>query len=232
MKNILTSLLLIMSVQFVNAQAKNFIDQPYIETSASIDSLVSPDNIHLIITLDEIDTKNKVSTEVLENKMNKALKSLGIDTKKDLLIIDFSSDFNKSFLKGQKVYKAKQYDLVVHTGLMASKVMKALEKENISHIRLGKLEYSKAEELENILRIKAIRTSRATAKTLAEAIGQEAGKAIHIIDNTSNNNRQVRMYASDSWGGAESYNKQEQPLDLSIKKITFSSSVRVKYILE
>ncbi|MBB6460322.1 SIMPL domain-containing protein [Flammeovirga kamogawensis] len=232
MKNILTAFLLIMSTQIMNAQSKNFIDQPYIETSASVDSLVAPDDIHLIITLDEIDTKNKVSTEVLENKMNKALKSLGIDTKNDLVVADFSSEFNKSFLKGQKVYKAKQYDLVVHTAFMASKVMKALEKENISHIRLGKLEYSKADELESILRVKAIRTSRATAQTLAEGIGQQAGKAIHIIDNTSNNNRQIRMYASDSWGDNESYNKKEQPLDLGIKKITFSSSVRVKYILE
>jgi len=48
------------------AQTKNFIDQPFIETEAVIDSLVIPDRIFITIILNESDGKNKKSTEELE----------------------------------------------------------------------------------------------------------------------------------------------------------------------
>ena len=38
---------------------KNFLDQPYIETSAKEDTLVTPDRIYLSITISEADSKNK-----------------------------------------------------------------------------------------------------------------------------------------------------------------------------
>ncbi|MFT7250898.1 MAG: lysozyme, partial [Flavobacterium sp.] len=43
------------------AQTKNFIDLPYIETSAKVDTLVVPDKIYLNIMITEKDTKGKIS---------------------------------------------------------------------------------------------------------------------------------------------------------------------------
>ena len=80
------------------SQTKNFIDLPYIETSAKVDTLVTPDRIFLTILITEKDTKNRTSVEELESKMNLKLKSLGIITEKQLTLNDLSSNYKKYLL--------------------------------------------------------------------------------------------------------------------------------------
>ena len=82
-----------------NGQSKNFLDKAYIETTAKVDTLVVPDRIYLSIRITEKDTKDRTSVEELENKMNAKLKSLGIDTKKQLSLSDVTSNFKKYFLR-------------------------------------------------------------------------------------------------------------------------------------
>ena len=60
MKQILTLVIFIRIVAMGQAQEKNFIDQPYIETLTNVDTLVSPDRIYLKIILSERDTKGIV----------------------------------------------------------------------------------------------------------------------------------------------------------------------------
>ena len=61
MNRILLTLGIILTFHISNGQTKNFIDQPYIETTAKVDSLVKPDIIYLDILLQEKDNRNKVS---------------------------------------------------------------------------------------------------------------------------------------------------------------------------
>ena len=56
------------------SQTKNFIDLPYIETSAIADTLILPNRIHLNIIISEKDSKDKYSVEELENLMEQKLK--------------------------------------------------------------------------------------------------------------------------------------------------------------
>jgi hypothetical protein len=71
-----------------HSQTKNFIDQPFLETIAEVDTLVTPDKIHLMIILNEEDNRNRKSTEELEASMFKVLKSLSIDLEKSLSVVD------------------------------------------------------------------------------------------------------------------------------------------------
>ena len=80
-------------------QTKNFIDQPFVETTAYVDTLVTPDEIYLTISITEKDTKGKVSVEELESRMEQTLRQLGINTKEDLTLNDLASNFKKYFLK-------------------------------------------------------------------------------------------------------------------------------------
>ena len=95
------------------AQSKNFLDQPYLETSAQADTLVIPDRIYLGILLQESDSKGRVTVEELEQKMAARLKAIGIDLEKQLAVSDLSSDFKKYFLRGQEVLKDKAFELLV-----------------------------------------------------------------------------------------------------------------------
>ena len=80
MKKIIITVLTTLFVTNIGfSQTKNFIDQAYIETSAKVDTLVTPDRIFLTILITEKDTKGKKSVEELENKMAEKLETLGIN---------------------------------------------------------------------------------------------------------------------------------------------------------
>ena len=104
MKRILTLMLFVLMAHGF-AQTKNFIDQPYIETMAKVDTSVTPDKIFMNIIITEQDTKGKISVEELESKMESTLKAIGINTKKNLTLNDLASNFKKYFLRRQDVLK-------------------------------------------------------------------------------------------------------------------------------
>lgn len=102
--------LLISSLTFSQSGEKNFIDQNYIEVSGTAEMEIIPDQIYLKIILDEKDLKSKITLEDLEKSMIKELGTLGIDVKKDLAIIDLSSNFKYYFIKESKIYQSKEYE--------------------------------------------------------------------------------------------------------------------------
>lgn len=75
------------------SQSKNFIDQPYIEVTGHADSLVTPNEIFIKITISERDSKDKISVEEIESKMVEGLKTLSINIEKDLTTGDLASNY-------------------------------------------------------------------------------------------------------------------------------------------
>ena len=217
------------------SQTKNFIDLPYIETSAKVDTLVTPDRIFLTILITEKDTKNRTSVEELESKMNLKLKSLGIITEKQLTLNDLTSNYKKYFLKQQEILKTKSYSLVVYDAKTASKVIAALEEEEISNVSLEKTEYSKTEQLLLILKGKAIVKAKNTAIALTKPLNQKVGNAIYMSDSNSTVSNmlsgrvqgvQIRGFASMN---AES---DYDPIDIAFDKIKIETQINVNFKLE
>jgi hypothetical protein len=217
------------------SQTKNFIDLPYIETSAKVDTLVTPDRIFLTILITEKDTKNRTSVEELESKMNLKLKSLGIITEKQLTLNDLTSNYKKYFLKQQEILKTKSYSLVVYDAKTASKVIAALEEEEISNVSLEKTEYSKTEQLLLILKGKAIVKAKNTAIALTKPLNQKVGNAIYISDSNSTVSNmlsgrvpgvQIRGFAS--FKAENDYD----PIDIAFDKIKIETQINVNFKLE
>lgn len=211
------------------AQTKNFLDVPYLETSAKVDTLVAPDKIYLSITINEQDYKGRTSVEKQENEMAKELKALGIDLEKQLKIKDLSSNFKNYFLRSKTVLKSKQFSLLVYDGLTAGKVMAALEDIGIANTYLEKTEYSKMDQLELELKTKAVKKAKEKAVALTTALDQKVGAAIHIQDNSQPYYRSVarpklemRAMATDAVA---------EPLDVGFEKISVESSVQVTFKL-
>ncbi|MEM7381765.1 MAG: SIMPL domain-containing protein [Bacteroidota bacterium] len=213
------------------AQTKNFIDKPYLETSALYTTTVVPDKIFLSILITEADTKGKTSVEELENKMAAKLKSLGIDIKKQLTLEDLASNFQKYFLRKKDVLKNKSYTLLVYDAETAGKVILGLESIDISNVQLAKTEYSKLEELKIELRGKAVAKAKTQAEALLKPLDQKAGKALYISDMNTNlrgafdvRSRNVKMAYTTARQESEF-----QPLDIEFEKITVESSVTVYF---
>ncbi len=225
------SLLFFATTMVLSAQSRNFLDVPYLETSARVDTLVTPDKIYLSITIQEKDSKGRKSVEEQENKMAQSLKNLGIDVDKQLTIKDLASNYRKYFLRSKEVLKSKQYSLLVRDGLTAGKVMAALEDLDIANTYLEKTEYSKMDQLELELKSKAVNKAKKKADALTQPLGQQVGRAIHIVDNSQpyypqySDNRQLKLYAESA------ANRTPEPLDIGFEKIRVESTVNVKFKL-
>jgi hypothetical protein len=227
--------MLLFSITKNFSQTKNFIDLPYIETSAKADTLVTPDRIYLTIVITEKDTKNRTSVEELESKMNIKLKSLGINTEKQLTLNDLSSNYKKYLLKQKDILKNKSYSLVIFDAKTASKVIAALEEEEISNISLEKTEYSKAEELLLILKGKAIVKAKNTAISFTKPLNQKVGNAIYISDiNNSVISTLNGRLAGIQIRGVSSINAESdyEPIDITFDKIKFQTQINVNFKLE
>lgn len=234
MRTIYSIVFLLITHSFIgNAQTKNFIDQPFIETRAKVDTLVTPDKIYLTIIITEKDTKGKTSVEELENLMAKKLISLGVDLDKQLSLSDVSSNFKKYFLKRQDILKSKSFTLIVYNGLMAGKVMVALESNNISNVYLEKMEYSKMNELELILKGRAIKKAHKNASIMSNPLNQQVGKALFISDLGNNMNYYNAKSNKIRIRGVSAMNDESfNPIDIDFEKIKVESQVLVKFKLE
>lgn len=226
MKNSILFLLILLPL-LTMAQSKNFLDIPYLETTAKVDTTITPDRIYLSITIQETDSKGRKSVEEQENKMASKLQELGINIDKQLVIKDLSSDYKKYFLRSKDVMKSKQFSLVVYDGLTAGKVMAALEDMGLANTYLEKTEYSKMDELELELKSKAIKKAKRKAEALTKPLGQSVESAIHIVDNSQpyypryNTRMEMKsMAVMDS---------STEPLDIDFEKIKVETSVNVKF---
>lgn len=90
-------LLLFSTFSFSQSGQKNFIDQPYIEVTGTVETEIIPNEIYLRITLDENDKKGRISVEKQENQMLLKLRALNIDLKKNLSVLNFDGYYKKSF---------------------------------------------------------------------------------------------------------------------------------------
>ena len=233
------SLLVVSLIAFSNtvfSQTKNFIDLPYVETSAKVDTLVMPDKVYLTIVLAEKDTKGKISVEELEEKMIAWLSSIGIDLSKQLFVSDLSSNFKKYFLKQKDVLKAKSYSLLVYDAKTAMKVIVELEKDDISNISLEKTEYSDIENLKLQLKTKAILKAKENALVMANPLNQQVGKAIFISDLSKSSSDYVLhgAVAGVMVRGYSSARKQStlEDVDIEFHKIQVEMEINIKFQLD
>jgi uncharacterized protein YggE len=235
MKKILITLTTIIGFVTAQAQYKNFIDQPYLEVNGKYDTLITPNEIFLKIIISEKDNKGKVSVEQQEKNVIDALKKLNINTEKDLMVSDMSSNFKFYALKKTDIFTSKEYSLKVSDAKILSKVFVSLEALGISNSSIDRVDHSDLEKIKNEARSKAIENAKLKAIALTKPLNQTIGAAIHIVDNEQYYNNilqgkvagvQIRGYSSFD------VNKQEEPADIDFEKIKITSSISVIFILK
>jgi uncharacterized protein len=227
---IIAMLLLVSTVSFGQG-TKNFIDQPYVEVTGKAEMEIVPDEIYLNITIDENDSKGKITVEQLEKEMIKKLKELNIDIEKQLKVKDIASNFQKYFLKKTEIQTSKEYQLLLHDGLTVAKVFIQLESVGISNIEIEKVDHSEIEKYRQEVKINAIKAAKEKAGQLAEAIGQTIGKAIYIQE--IENVYMAKAFANTVMlRGVSSLKDEEELPNLEFEKIPLEYSVQVYFELK
>lgn len=235
MKKLNLTALLLVTFFIGQSQTKNFLDQPYIEVAGTADTLLTPDEIYIRITISERDTKDRTSLEELELKMYNALKALGIDVEKNLTTTDMASNFKVYLLRSKDVMKSKKYILKVSDAVVASRVFIELETVGISNTGIDRVAYSDLERMRTLIRSEAVENAKARAIALTRPLNQTVGAAIHILD------QDVNSMGSQFIGDLQEVvvmgygNRKQAGVELpkiEFEKIKVATQVNVKFILK
>lgn len=180
---------------FMMAQSgKNFIDQNYIEITGTSETLVVPDEIYVSVKLTE--KNHKKTIEEQEQLLLANLKSLGIDTDKDVSVSNFEGSYERYFLKSNAVEKEKTYQVIVHDGAALSKTFMVLDRLKITNVRIVKVSHSEIEKFRRETKIKSLVVAKEKAAQYAAAIDQEVGNALFIRELEPNSYQRVTQHSA------------------------------------
>ena len=201
---------------------------PTVSVNGSSQLKVLPDEIYISIKLDESDTKGKVTLEEQRRSMFAALKKAGVDTEKQLSVVDM----NSSFYRRRGALAVTQYELKVATAEQVGKVFEALEKAGIPNVNVTRTAYSKMEELRSEARKAAIVNAQQRARELAEAVGQSIGACYEINDYTTTTQPVVyrsKMMLANS-ASLDAAAEEAEP-NVEFEQIVVSYNVSAKFLL-
>ena len=209
------------------AQQTNVMDQPYIKVSGRAEVEVVPDKIYVQITIDG-DSKGQETVLQQEKEMVQRFDALGIDVEKKLVVQEL---FN-SALKSNKVTTFKMYRLEVNSATQLAHVFQALQAIGIAQAEIESVDVSNKEELIQKIRAEAAQNARQNALVLANALGQELGKALYVQDYSTSPYEYMNMSTRDyAMAEVREVVAEVAPV-LEFQKVTFNSSVRVRFLLK
>lgn len=215
----------------LGVQAQVFAEQTFpsfVEVNGVAEREVEPNLIYLTITINERESKGRITVEKQEQDMIRALRSLGIDTKEQLRVNDISS----SRLKRTQAVTTKSYQLQLTETSLVGDVYSALQAEGITAIAIEKATHTDIEKLRGEVRDEAVRNARATAQSLAAAIGQTIGKAFYLNYYQSSQPTVFRMANVKAYteeAVADAAGVVEQP---EFRKLKLTANVQAKFVLE
>lgn len=229
MKRVILLFAAVLMALGVQAQSEQAFPS-FVEVSSSAYREVAPNMVYLSITINERESKGRITVEEQERDMVAVLKKLGIDTKTDLRVSDLSS----SLLKRSQAVKTKSYQLKMTDVALVGSVYIALNEIGITTINIENVINTNKDSIEDELRVEAMRNARANAKLMAEAIDQTIGKAfyIHTYDVSVSTVRNEMDGVVVTAFGATKRADAPEPVITELRKIRISVQVRAKFVLE
>ena len=201
----------------------------YIDISTTVEREVTPNELYLQITIREKDYKGKKTLEEMQEAMIGALKINHIDIQECLTLNYMGSEIGyKSFSKSIKSQTEATYMLKLKDAATMQNVISSLEERQISEIELVQTKYTGEKELKREMGVEAMQQAKSEAQMLAEAIGQEAGKAM-TINYWMNSNQTPRMYKARRSNYVDG---MESEAAISIGKNTYRFTVNVRFELK
>ncbi len=203
----------------------------FIQVNGNAERKVVPDEIYVRIVINEQEMKLKKSVEQMEQAMIGALKSIGVDTDKNLTIDRMSSDYKDYFLRPDQARTTATYELKVGSAAELGKAYQVLEKEGISNLTVTRQTHSRIKEIRSEMRIEAMKNAQQTAQELLAAVGQKLGPAVWVNDGGYNGVMYKAVMARGvNYDAVAESAPYETPLQLSDLELTYS--VNVKFALQ
>lgn len=199
-----------------------------IEVVGNSEISLTPDIFYLSITIDEGDSKGRITATQQQERMTRELEKIGIDIAKQLKISSMSSTFERR----TTAYSSISYSLMLTSQSHLAAAIEIFDELYISKVSLERCESSHLAEAKSQARQQAIRDAKTAATQLAEAIGQKSGPCINIVD-LSNDSTPYASNRVMSVGYTRSAAADSQPsaIPLEVKEIKLTYRVRAQFRL-
>jgi uncharacterized protein YggE len=210
-------------------QAETF--PSYIEVNGVAEKEIAPNEIYLSITINERDSKGKISIDEQQRDMVAVLKKLSVKPTEQLKMLDLTSSY---FKRGNALAKA-QYELKLTSAVEVARVWRALDELGISQVTVQKVSHTDIETFKKEVRADAMRAARDNARALAEAIDQKAGKCFWIADYSSPVKTTFAVANMKARGVMEesvSFDAIVEEEGLEFQTINLQHRVQAKFVLE
>ena len=231
MKKMLFALALLVGVATAASAQQTEAFPSFIEVTGVAEKEVIPNEIYLSITINERDSKGKLSVDMQQRQMIDALKKLGVKPAEQLRMIDLTSSY---FKRGNALARA-QYELRLSTAVEVARVWRALDELGISEVTVSRATHTDIEQFKAETRTEAMRAARDNARALAEAIDQKAGRCFWIADYSSPV-RTVLAAANMKSRATEmdfaSFEESVEAEGLEFQTIKLQHRVQAKFVLE
>ena len=203
----------------------------YVEVAGYAERNVTPDTFYLSVVLAEKDSKGKISVENQQHDMIAALRRMGVDTDKQLTMVDMTGEY---FKKSNTLITA-HYRLKLTSAADVRRAYSVLSDMGISTVSMRSVSYSKMDEVRNEVRMESIENARRRAAMLAGALGQQIGDCIRISDYSRDvteeavvtyNSRAMKM-------DGNAYGMIDEDIDESpeFKPIKVTGNVNARFVL-
>lgn len=151
-----------------------------IEVSGTAERMVIPDQLTFRITLAErLGSRGKITIEQQEGQLRAELEKIGVDVAKDLSIYDISARYVRQ-RRLKDVLARQDYRLVIRDLNKVAPMQDVADRINVSSLDLVIAENTRIDDIRRELRIEAIKTAKAKAEYLMQAIGGRVGSAILV----------------------------------------------------
>ena len=203
----------------------------YVEVTGYAERNVTPDTFYMTIVIAEKDSKGKISVESQQRDMVNALRSMGVDTEKQLTLVDMTGEY----FKKSNTLMTVQYRLKLTSASDVRRACSLLSDIGISAVTMRSVSYSKMAEVRNEVRVESIRNARDKASMLAVALGQGIGDCIRINDYSRDAGEESVMYTNRAMkmAAANADGMIEEDVDdsLEFRPIKVTANVNARFVL-
>lgn len=188
MKRAIAIAFLLVSAVFVASAQQPAPRQPMIEVTGSAEMEIVPDEIYVSVTIREfLEDRKKKNIDEIEKEFRSVLDKLKIDNKQVALEsvygyydYDYKNNKRGEFLNA-KTYVIKFGDLNKYNELVM-----ALDKKGIENVHIQRTGHSKMEEYRRQVKVEALRSAKAKAEQMLQAVNKRVGEIMLIRERDNN----------------------------------------------
>ncbi|MEY8707075.1 SIMPL domain-containing protein [Bacteroides faecichinchillae] len=231
-KVILLSVLLISYSVMVHAQ--NDDSSKYIEVTGSSEIEVDPDEIHLIIQIQEYweeefqdntkpeQYKTKVPIENIEKDLMATLQSIGVASS-NIRVWEIGNYWRQT---GKDFLVSKEFDLKLDNFKIVDTIIKNINHKGINALHFGELKNKDQATYRKLGKIEALKAAKVKATYLVDCMGKRLGDIIRIIEPEEQGNH--FMPAQTSFSNA-AFASPGDPNSTALRKIKYKYEMKARF---